>query len=158
ACLVGLGATQAPPASTLIDTSALLHDLQVLSLDAMQGREVDTEGGRKAREYVLARFKASGLMPFGGSFEMPFTFPAGGRRGGGIRHGVNLVGRLDGRRPGGPFIVVSAHYDHVGVKNGEIYNGADDNASGTAALLALAAYFHSHPTDHPLIFAAFDGE
>ena len=158
ACLVGFGASQAPATSAVLDVPALLRDLQVLSSDAMQGREIDTEGGRKAREYLLTRFKAAGLAPFGASFEMPFAFSAGGRRADAVRHGVNLVGRLDGRRPGNAVIVVSAHYDHLGIKNGEIYNGADDNASGTAALVALAAYFHGHPTEHALIFAAFDGE
>jgi Zn-dependent M28 family amino/carboxypeptidase len=55
-------------------------------------------------------------------------------------------------------IVVSAHYDHVGVRNGEIFNGADDNASGTAAVLALAAYFKTHPPAHSILFAFFDAE
>nr|WP_255647009.1 M28 family peptidase [Inquilinus sp. Marseille-Q2685] len=56
------------------------------------------------------------------------------------------------------YIVVSAHYDHLGTRGGRIYNGADDNASGTAALLALADHLGKHPTRHPVIFAAFSGE
>jgi Zn-dependent M28 family amino/carboxypeptidase len=54
--------------------------------------------------------------------------------------------------------VISAHYDHVGVRNGTVFNGADDNASGTAGLFALAQYFSVHKPANTLIFAAFDGE
>jgi hypothetical protein len=57
------------------------------------------------------------------------------------------------------YIVVTAHYDHIGVAaNGQVYNGADDNASGTAALFALASHFKAKPTTNSLIFAALDGE
>jgi Zn-dependent M28 family amino/carboxypeptidase len=54
--------------------------------------------------------------------------------------------------------VVSAHYDHLGVVNGARYPGADDNASGVAALLAVARYVHAHPLAHRVVFAAFDAE
>ena len=143
--------------SGVIDAPALLNDLKTLSADDMQGRQVDTEGGAKARAYVIQRFKDSGIKPFGESYEEPFTFQAG--RGGGNspeRHGVNVVGHIDGARSG--YLVVSAHYDHIGVRNGVVFNGADDNASGTAALFAVAKYFSAHKPSHTLIFAAFDGE
>ncbi|MEM8892626.1 MAG: M20/M25/M40 family metallo-hydrolase, partial [Bacteroidota bacterium] len=55
-------------------------------------------------------------------------------------------------------IVVTAHIDHLGIIKGEIYNGADDNASGTAALLAIADYFQRNPPNHTLLFAAVDAE
>src|SRR5215472_11776221 len=99
--------------STLIDSPQLLRDLQVLSADDMQGRQVDTPGGAKARAYVIERFKASGIAPFGESYEEPFTFAAG--RGGTPveRHGVNVVGHIDGSDTH-HYIVVSAHYDHIG--------------------------------------------
>jgi Zn-dependent M28 family amino/carboxypeptidase len=54
--------------------------------------------------------------------------------------------------------VISAHYDHLGIRNGEVFNGADDNASGSAALLALARYFRVNRPRHSILFAAFDGE
>ena len=53
---------------------------------------------------------------------------------------------------------MSAHYDHIGVRNGQVFNGADDNASGTAALFALGKYFSEHRPEHTVIFAAFDAE
>jgi Zn-dependent M28 family amino/carboxypeptidase len=65
-----------------------------------------------------------------------------------------LRGRTDAAR----VIVVSAHFDHVGTRNGQVYNGADDNASGTAAVLAMAAHFKSHPPEHTILFALWDAE
>jgi Zn-dependent M28 family amino/carboxypeptidase len=146
------------PSSTMIDSAALLRDLQTLSADDMQGRQVDTPGGAKARAFVIERFKASGIAPFGESYEVPFTFAAG--RGGNQaeRHGVNVVGHIDGTRQPRRFVVVSAHYDHIGTRNGVVFNGADDNASGTAALFAVAKYFSQHKPLNSLIFVAFDGE
>ena len=159
--LFALAAVRAetPPKGALIDVDRLFADLKTLSADDMQGREVGTPGGAKARAFVVERFRASGIVPFGESYEQPFTFQTQSR-GAANRTGVNVIGRIDGRNPNVParYIVVSAHYDHVGVRNGQVYNGADDNASGTAALFALGKYFSSHPPAHPLIFAAFDAE
>ena len=55
-------------------------------------------------------------------------------------------------------IVISAHYDHLGVRDSLIFNGADDNASGTSGLLAMADYFTREKPNHTLVFAAFDAE
>ena len=73
-------------------------------------------------------------------------------------NGVNLAGIVRGTKHADRYIVVSAHYDHLGVRNGVIYNGADDNASGTAAVLAMAAWFKRHPPENSIVFALFDGE
>jgi Zn-dependent M28 family amino/carboxypeptidase len=71
---------------------------------------------------------------------------------------VNVLGRIEGRSRPARHIVVSAHYDHIGIRNGTIFNGADDNASGTAALFAIAKYFDRRTPANSLIFAAFDAE
>ena len=68
--------------------------------------------------------------------------------------GTNVVGFIEAKKFKDKYIVVSAHYDHVGVRKGEIYNGADDNASGTSALFALAEYFNKNRPSHTIIFAA----
>jgi Zn-dependent M28 family amino/carboxypeptidase len=65
---------------------------------------------------------------------------------------------VPGRVQADRYIVISAHYDHLGTRGDTIYNGADDDASGTAALLALARHFARRPAEHSLIFAAFDAE
>jgi hypothetical protein len=154
-----IAARQAPAArhSDLFDSAQLLRDLRILSADDMEGRLVDSPGGAKARAFVLDRFKASGIQPFGASYEEPFTF-ARGRGTPATIHGVNVIGHIDGTSTPKRYIVVSAHYDHVGMRNGRVYNGADDNASGAAALFSVAKYFSTHRPANSIIFAAFDGE
>ena len=71
---------------------------------------------------------------------------------------ANVVGAVEGTSPTDSTIVVTAHYDHLGVQNGVIYPGADDNASGVAALLAIARYVKTHPLRHDILFVAFDAE
>jgi len=143
-----------PAAVGLIDATQLLLDLKTLSADDMEGRQPGTPGGEKARKYVIERFKSSGILPFGDSYEAPFKFGAAAAE----RIGVNVVGHIEGTRTPRRYIVITAHFDHVGVRNGEVFNGADDNASGTAALFALATYFSAHKPANSLIFAAFDAE
>jgi Zn-dependent M28 family amino/carboxypeptidase len=147
---------QAPASSIAINREQLLKDLQILSADDMQGRLVGTEGGAKARAYVIDRFKAVGIEPLGGTFEYPFEFS--GRGGGEPRKAVNVLGVIKGTAQPDKYLLLTAHYDHIGVRNGAVFNGADDNASGTAALFALGQYFKAHPPKHSLIFAALDAE
>jgi Zn-dependent M28 family amino/carboxypeptidase len=155
---VSFAFSQAARRSDLLDSQQLLRDLQTLSADDMAGRQVGTPGGAKARAFVLQRFKESGIQPFGGEFTQPFSF-SGGRAGNQAeRQGVNVIGRIDGRQSARRYIVVSAHYDHIGVRDGQVFNGADDNASGTAALFAIGKYFNEHRPANSLIVAAFDGE
>jgi len=131
-----------------------IEDVRILSADDMQGRAPGTPGSEKARAYILGRFAEIGLAPIGERFEQPFDFA---KRDGSQVHGVNLVARIKGTR-GGKAMVVSAHYDHLGVRDGEIYNGADDNASGVAGLLAVAETFKARPPRHDVIFAVVDAE
>lgn len=148
----------APSSPTTIDRSQLLEDLRTLSSDEMQGRRVGTPGGARARAFIVKRFQESGLVPVGGtSFEHAFAAmpEAGGRS---PVEGINVVGLLPGSGAADRQIVVSAHYDHLGMRDGVVFNGADDNASGTAALFALAAHFAARGHRHPLLFVAFDGE
>ncbi|HVF57112.1 MAG TPA: M20/M25/M40 family metallo-hydrolase [Pyrinomonadaceae bacterium] len=151
------GIKNPPPqiSSKLIDSKRLLADVETLSADSMEGRRAGTPGGERARAYVARRFEEAGLRPFGPSYqhEVKLT-PA---RDGGER-GANVIGYVEGKANPRRYLVVTAHYDHVGVRNGQIYNGADDNASGVAGLLALAEYFHRHRPDNSLIFAALDAE
>jgi Zn-dependent M28 family amino/carboxypeptidase len=154
--LIVVGEPAQAPRSTVIDSARLLDDLKVLSSDAMEGRRAATAGSEKARAFIAERFKASGIVPFGASFETPFTFRRLG--GPGEERGVNMIGRIDGTLQPRRYIVISAHYDHLGTRNGIVFNGADDNASGTAALFAIGKYFSDHPPLNSLIFAAFDAE
>ena len=143
------------PASS-IDGARLMRDLETLAADAMEGRLAGSPGGAKARAFIVQRFKEIGIQPLGNSYERPFTFP--GRGDSPERNGVNVVGVIPGRRDTSRVIVVTAHYDHLGVRNGQVFNGADDNASGVAALLAAAARLSEEKPEHSIVFAAMDAE
>jgi Zn-dependent M28 family amino/carboxypeptidase len=151
--------TTPAPASKTLDSAQLLEDVRVLSADAMEGRGTGTKGGAMARAYIVRRFADAGLKPLGDSFEQEFKLLTGGEGKGAGRSGVNLVGYVRGSEHPERFVVVTAHYDHLGVREGVIYNGADDNASGVAVLLQLAARFGgARRPEHSIIFAALDAE
>lgn len=150
-----------------VDSASLLADVRTLADPAMQGRAVNTPGGKKARDYLLQRFRDVGLEPVGASYEQPFTFkPSRGIRFWRAKFweerksvpGVNLVGQIRGTVDPDSVIVVSAHYDHLGLRREKLYPGADDNASGVAAMLAIARHFRANPPRHTLVFVAFDAE
>lgn len=147
--------TQTVPESRIINAKQLLRDLETLSSDAMEGRRVGTPGGAKAREYVVRRFKETGVQAFKESYVQSFEFI---NRNNEKVQGANVVGFVKGKKNPERYIVVTAHYDHLGTRNGEIYNGADDDASGTSALFALAEHFSKNRPANSIIFAAFDGE
>ena len=149
-----------------VDRARLLRDITTLSSDDFEGRRAGTAGGMKARAWIVNEMKEAGLMPgVGKAFVEPFTFvyvpgrgtsfPALSRSE--IEGSANVLGRMDGTSHG-KWIVVSAHYDHLGILDDRIYHGADDNASGVAALLAAARWLHAHPPRHPMLFIAFDAE
>jgi Zn-dependent M28 family amino/carboxypeptidase len=152
--VAGVTLTRAQTAS--VDGAQLLRDLETLSADAMEGRLPGTPGGARARTYILQRFKEAGIQPIGDSFERPFTFKAGGSPD--ERSGVNIVGVIRGRREPERYLALTAHYDHLGVRNGQVFNGADDNASGVAAVLAVAARLSADKPDHSVLVAALDAE
>lgn len=152
------GCAQTPAApeapAPAVDTARIMNDLRVLAADSMQGRATGSAGADRARSFLLREFEAVGLEPFGIGYEQPFEL----ERGGDSLRGVNLVGYVRGEDEDGPVIVVTAHYDHLGVMDGAIFNGADDNASGVVALLALARHLAEDPPQHMVVIAALDAE
>jgi len=137
-----------------IDSVQLLTDLAAISADSMDGRRTGSAGNIRARAYILRQFLAASLSPFSQRFTFSFTVA----RQGGTTTATNLVGYHEGTKHPDRYIVLSAHYDHLGNKNGVIYNGADDNASGTAGVLAIARWLKEHPPENSVIIAMFDGE
>lgn len=145
------------------DQSSAMRDVCVLSSDIMAGRLVGTTGNALARTYLIDRFEAIGLQPVNGSFVHAFEFeraidfrnPDAGRE---SFTGYNLIGRIPGRDPS-RVMAVTAHYDHIGPgENNEIFNGADDNASGVAGILAVAEHFQNNPPEHDVLIIGFDAE
>ena len=131
-------------------TENLLKNIRTLSSDAFEGRRTGTEGAQKAKAYIIDRFLELDVKPLGAGFSQPFTFRK--------YEAENILGLIEGTEKNRKYIVLSAHYDHEGVKNGQIYNGADDDASGVSALFAFAEYFKKNPPKHNVILAAFDAE
>jgi Zn-dependent M28 family amino/carboxypeptidase len=162
--MAGANASHAAPRSKMIDAARLLRDVQTLSADDMQGRKTGTEGNAKARAYIVKAFDRNELEHYGASYLQPFTFTRRTQ----TYQANNIIGFIRGKTAQARAIVVSAHYDHLGVAGDggqcvaadgdSICNGADDNASGVAALLAMADYFYRHPPVHTIVFVAFDGE
>lgn len=155
--LVGAAATAmtSAQAAKRVDAATLVADVDTLSAPAMEGRRTGTPGNQRARTFIVGRFRDLGLKPLGRDYEQPFTFEA---RGGGAMSGTNVVGTVRGTARPDDFLLLTAHYDHLGVSNGALHPGADDNASGVAALLQAAAHVAAHPLRHTVVFIAFDGE
>lgn len=132
----------------------LLAIQKQLASDAFKGR--GTGNNKEAQDLITNYFNTIGLHPLMKSYRVPFTFTDEKTKK--EREGINIVGYVKGKTFPNTYIVIGAHYDHLGIVNDTIYNGADDNASGTSALLFLANHFSKNQPEHSIIFAAFDAE
>ena len=131
------------------DAEALRARIAALAAPTLDGRAPGSPGDAAARAMLVERFRCLGLTAAGadGSYEQPFE--AGGRA------TANVVGYIAGDAPGGDVVVVAAHHDHLG--DGHL--GANDNASGAAALLAIPQAVRQGGAPHRTIaFALFGGE
>jgi Zn-dependent M28 family amino/carboxypeptidase len=138
-------------------TAKIMRRIATLSADSMEGRRVGSPGSARARAWIVGELTAMGAQPvINGSFEMPIKLRP--RAGSTDTVGANIVARIPGKKSGGPVLVVSAHYDHLGIRNGETYNGADDDASGCIALLTLGERLRKDKPEHDVILAFFDAE
>ncbi len=136
-----------------------------LASDDMKGRKNGSPEMKMAADYIATVFREAGLKPISGEtgYFQEYTTP---NRNGGETAERNVIGMLEGSDSilKNEWILLSAHFDHIGIRqpvNGDsIYNGADDNASGTATVMALAKTLGSMETrpKRTVIFAAFSGE
>jgi Zn-dependent M28 family amino/carboxypeptidase len=164
--------------SQVIQADSLRQWVKAISDDSTMGRLSSGIGAGKAAMWIADKFKELGVKPVHGNdgyynlFESSF--------GSGRMVGVNVMGAIPGNGKSEKIMIISSHYDHVGTlqenrrffqpliltktsiawpKNDTIFNGANDNASGVAAMLALASYFQKLPTpDITILFVAFSGE
>jgi len=138
--------------------------IYTLSNDSMQGRKAGTDGIEKAAKYIESEFKRIGLKSFNSdSFRQEFRFVNPRSSNSELLTLSNVIGLLEGSKMKNEYVIISAHYDHLGKKdNGDgdlIFNGANDNASGVAAVLMLAEYFKkANINKRSLLFVAFTAE
>jgi len=148
--------------SFFIDSTMVKKHLYTLASDEMQGRKSGTEGIEKAAKYIENEFKRIGLTTFDGLETYRQTFSFTPRRSKEEITSANIIGVLEGKSKKDEYVIISAHYDHLGMnKNGNgdiIYNGANDDASGVTGVLALAEYFKKMGNERTIVFAAFTAE
>jgi hypothetical protein len=159
-------------AQQIVEPPRLLDDIKFLTDDRLHGRATGSPGADSAAAYLARRFSEVGLQPAAGGWFQSFPVGRGapaGRQGkaGGV--GKNVIGILPGRDPvlRNQTVVLGAHYDHLGLggfgsldpdSTGRVHNGADDNASGVAGLIQVAARLAASPPARTVVFIAFGGE
>lgn len=148
--------------SFFIDSLLVRKHLYTLASDDMEGRKSGTPGIEKAAVYIENEFKKIGLTTFEGLETYRQTFDFENRRTKEKITSSNIIGVLEGNSKKDEIVIISAHYDHLGMKkSGEgdlIYNGANDDASGVAGVLTLAKYFKEIGNERTLVFVAFTAE
>ena len=136
--------------------------VKILASDSLQGRGLGTDGAEMARNYIVEQFQDVGIQPFGEDYLQKFSF----RQNLAWIPAVNIVGVVKGSDPvlKDEYILIGAHYDHLGydIQNDEkrVFPGADDNASGVAAIIELGRYFSQNQNlpGRSLLIVAFDAE
>lgn len=124
-----------------IENNSLKKNLTVIASDEMQGRETGSDGQKKAGKYII-QFYQNNQVTFPPKAEnyyqhIPAAF-LNAKYKENLPDSENIWAFIEGTDKKDEIVVLSAHYDHVGVKNGEIHNGADDDGSGTVALMEIA--------------------
>lgn len=165
-CALILPALAAAQDPQLITADLIARHVGALAADSMRGRATPSPELEKAAAYVATAFRLAGLEPTGDSGEYVRRYPMGRDSTAPRPLAPNVIGVLPGRDTTlrGEYVAVVAHMDHLGVgrpvKGDSIYNGADDNASGTAGVMMLAAAFASQPQRprRSVLFLVVSGE
>ena len=149
-----------------ITAEELKTHLYIVAGDDMEGRDTGTEGQKKAGKYLIEQYKKNGIShpPIAADWyqKVPSEYMKRGFAPK-LPDSENIWAFIKGSEKPDEIIVISAHYDHVGMKNGEIFNGADDDGSGTVALLEIAQAFKiaqqkGHGPKRSILFLHVTGE
>ncbi|SMP27661.1 M28 family metallopeptidase [Chryseobacterium profundimaris] len=129
-----------------IKAADLKKNLYVIASDEMEGRDTGSPGQKRAGEYMVNYYKKLGISfpkPLDSYYQkVPSDFMK--KRGGSnLPDSENILAFIEGSEKPEEIVVVSAHYDHVGMQNGVVYNGADDDGSGTVAVMEIAKAFQA---------------
>ena len=135
-----------------IPKDRIVSIISTLASDEMKGRKFGTPENDKAAEYIASEFKKDNLAYcVGDSYLIPFEYKG--------KKGFNVCGIKKGTSE--KSLAFSGHFDHIGTNNKEgdnIYNGADDDASGISTVIGLADYFKDKKTDYSMVFMTFNAE
>jgi len=127
-----------------ISIESLRTNLTKIASDEMEGRQTGSEGQKKAGRYIIDFYKSHGIAYPKGATDYYQHIPAAylnAKYNEDLPDSENIWAFIEGTEKPDEIVVISAHYDHVGIKKGEIYNGADDDGSGTVAIMEMAAAF-----------------
>lgn len=127
-----------------ISESALRTNLTIIASDEMEGRQTGSEGQKKAGRYIIEQYKNAGVSFPKGAKNYYQNVPAAflnAKYNGNLSDSENIWAYIEGTDLKDEVVVLSAHYDHIGIEDGEIFNGADDDGSGTVALIEIAKAF-----------------
>jgi Zn-dependent M28 family amino/carboxypeptidase len=127
-----------------ISTESLRTNLTYIASDETEGRETGSAGQKKAGQYMIDFYKNNGVSFPKGAKDYYQPIPAAflnAKYNENLPDSENIWAYIEGSEKPNEIVVISAHYDHVGKKRGEIYNGADDDGSGTVALMEMAVAF-----------------
>jgi hypothetical protein len=149
-----------------ITAADLKTKLSIVASDQMEGRETGSAGQKKAGEYLISQYKANNVPFPKGATEYYQRIPAAflnAIRNENLPNSENIWAYIEGSEKPDEVLVISAHYDHLGIKNGEVFNGADDDGSGTVALLEIAQAFskakkEGHGPKRSILFLHVTGE
>ena len=149
-----------------ITAEELKKHLYIIAADSMEGRETGSAGQKKAGRYLISLYQINQVSFPKGATNYYQPIPAAylnKKYGGNLGDSENIWAFIEGSEKPDEIIVISAHYDHVGTKDGEVYNGADDDGSGTSALLELAQAFQiakkeGHGPKRSILFLHVTGE
>jgi Zn-dependent M28 family amino/carboxypeptidase len=149
-----------------ITAEKLKTKLYIVASDEMEGRETGSKGQKKAGKYLIDQYKKSNISYPKGATSYYQSIPASylnAKSYENLPDSENIWAYIEGSEKLEEILVISAHYDHVGVQNGEIYNGADDDGSGTVAILQIAEAFQKaknegHGPKRSILFLHVTGE
>lgn len=149
-----------------ITADQLKTKLYIVASDEMEGRDTGSKGQKKAGKYLISQYKKNGISYPKGAKNYYQPVPAAylnAKRNENLPDSENIWAYIEGTEKPNEVLVISAHYDHVGIKNGDIYNGADDDGSGTVAILQIAQAFQKakqegHGPKRSILFLHVTGE
>ncbi|MDI1255637.1 MAG: M28 family peptidase [Flavobacterium sp.] len=127
-----------------ITAAELKTHLTIIASDEMEGRDTGSKGQKKAGKYMIAQYEKEGIPFPKGAADYYQKVPAAfmnAEYNAGLPDSENIWAFIEGSEKPDEIVVISAHYDHVGMKDGEVYNGADDDGSGTVAVMEIAQAF-----------------